>query len=89
MFYLDRIKTPLLIVHGELDTGVPHQQSEEVFVGLRRLDKEVVYAKYLGEGHSPTEWSFANTTDLLNRIIKWFNEHLKQPGSNYNKQTGS
>jgi dipeptidyl aminopeptidase/acylaminoacyl peptidase len=75
IFYLDRVRTPLLLVHGDLDP-IPYQQSEEVFVGLRRLGKEVVYAKYAGEGHvlkSP-----ANVIDFWNRVIAWFDDHLKK-----------
>src|SRR5260370_902615 len=62
IFYLDRVQTPVLIVHGELD-AVPYQQAEEVFVGLRRLGKEVVYAKYGGEGHAESTWSLPNKLD--------------------------
>jgi dipeptidyl aminopeptidase/acylaminoacyl peptidase len=77
IFYLDRVETPLLIVQGELDGAVPHQQAEEVFVGLRRLGKEVVYAEYQGEEHWEGTWSFANASDYWNRVIDWFNQHLK------------
>src|SRR5439155_4768593 len=53
VFHLDRVETPLLIVHGANDTVVLPFLADEIFVGLRRLGKEVVYAKYQGEGHSP------------------------------------
>ncbi len=79
LFYLDRVQTPLLIVHGDLDTSVPYQQAEEVFVGLRRLGKEVVYAKYAGEGHGEYTWGLANAVDYWNRVIDWFDSHLKKP----------
>jgi len=46
-------------------------------VALRRLGKNVVYAKYDGEGHSPLYWKYANRRDLYNRVISWFDEHLK------------
>ena len=77
LFYLDRIETPLLIVHGEADTTVPSAQSDEVFVGLRRLGKEVEYAKYEGEGHSPLYWSYAHQVDFCGRMIGWFDKFLK------------
>jgi dipeptidyl aminopeptidase/acylaminoacyl peptidase len=75
--YLDRVETPLLIVHGEADTTVPPSQSDEIFVGLRRLGKEVEYAKYEGEGHSPLYWTYAHQVDFVNRMIVWFNKYLK------------
>jgi dipeptidyl aminopeptidase/acylaminoacyl peptidase len=73
-FYLDRVVTPLLLVHGGLDRPV---LAEEVFVGLRRLGKEVVYARYEGEGHTPANWGYVNRKDYLDRTIKWFDGHLK------------
>jgi dipeptidyl aminopeptidase/acylaminoacyl peptidase len=76
LFYLDRVETPLFMVHGAADTAVSPFLSDEVFVGLRRLGKEVVYAKYQGEGHSPLYWSYANQLDFCSRVIGWFDAHL-------------
>lgn len=78
VFYLDRVETPLLIVHGTDDKTVPPFLGDEVFVGLRRLGKEVEYARYEGEGHSPAYWSYANQVDFCNRMIAWFDVHLKR-----------
>jgi dipeptidyl aminopeptidase/acylaminoacyl peptidase len=77
VFYLDRVETPLLLVHGAADPTVPSFLADEVFVGLRRLGKDVAYAKYEGEGHSPLDWSYANQVDFCNRVIAWFDEYLK------------
>ncbi|MHB8500732.1 MAG: S9 family peptidase [Candidatus Acidiferrales bacterium] len=77
LFYLDRVETPLLLVHGAEDNAVAPFLAEEVFVGLRRLGKEVVYAKYQDESHSPQTWSYANQLDFCNRVIAWFDAHLK------------
>jgi len=76
VFHLDRIQTPLLLVHGALDTTVWPSQSEEVFVGLRRLGREVTYARYEGEEHWPGQWSHANAADYLNRVVEFFETHL-------------
>jgi dipeptidyl aminopeptidase/acylaminoacyl peptidase len=81
IFYLDRVKTPLLIVHGTKDSIVAPFLGDEVFVGLRRLGKEVEYAKYQGEEHSPFYWSYQDQLDFANRIIEWFDLHLKEIGS--------
>lgn len=77
-FFLDQVETPLLIVHGAEDRTVASFLGDQLFVGLRRLGKEVLYAKYQGEGHSPLDWSYANQLDLTNRMINWFNGHLKK-----------
>jgi len=77
VFYLDRVKTPLLIVHGTADPIVAPFLADEVFVGLRSLGKEVVYLKYRNEGHSIE--AFANQMDYCVRMIQWFDNHLKTP----------
>lgn len=78
VFYLERVDTPLLLVHGVEDNAVASFLADEVFVGLRRLGKEVVYAKYERESHSPQIWSYANQLDLWERVIAWFDAHLKR-----------
>jgi len=82
VFFFDRIETPVLIVHGASDATIAAFLGDEIFVGLRRLGQEVDYAKYEGEDHSPTYWSYANQLDLCNRVIAWFNEHLKKQPTN-------
>jgi dipeptidyl aminopeptidase/acylaminoacyl peptidase len=76
-FYLDRVETPLLIIAGTRDTTVPSFLSDQVFVGLRRLQKQVEYAKYEGEGHSLPFWNYPNQVDVSNRMIAWLQTHLK------------
>jgi dipeptidyl aminopeptidase/acylaminoacyl peptidase len=76
VFYLDRVRTPLLIVHGADDTTVPVSAADEVFVDLRRLGQEVEYARYAGENHVEAFWSLANQKDYLTRVLRWFDDHL-------------
>jgi dipeptidyl aminopeptidase/acylaminoacyl peptidase len=80
VFYLDRVRTPLLIVHGADDTTVPVSAADEVFVDLRRLGQEVDYARYAGENHVEAAWSLANQKDYLTRVLRWFDDHL-HPGA--------
>jgi dipeptidyl aminopeptidase/acylaminoacyl peptidase len=79
IFYLDRVTTPLLLVHGAADEWVHASLSDEVFVGLRRLGKDVSYAKYPGEGHTPDIWNAKDQLDLSNRVIDWLDRHLGDP----------
>ena len=80
VFHLDSVDTPLLMVHGEADEDVAAFLADEIFVDLRELGKQVEYAKYQGESHAPRDWSYANQMDLANRIIAWFDSHLKATG---------
>jgi dipeptidyl aminopeptidase/acylaminoacyl peptidase len=75
LFYLDRVETPVLIVQGDMDPI--WKQADEVFVALRRLGKEAVYAKYAGEEHWEGTWSLANAKDYWSRVFAWFDQHLK------------
>jgi dipeptidyl aminopeptidase/acylaminoacyl peptidase len=77
ILHLDRVKAPLLIVHGSADDAISDHLAEEVFVGLRRLDKRVDYVRYTGEGHWEGRWSLANQIDYLKRVIQWFDRFLK------------
>jgi len=82
--FLDRIKTPLLIVHGAADgevDGVSPFLAEEIFVGLRRLGKSVEYAKYYEEDHWPGAWGHSNQLDFAGRVLAWFDKYLKAKAS--------
>lgn len=72
LFFLNKIETPLLISQGGLD--VSPYQAEEIFVGLRRLGKNVVYVRYENEGHGIENYS--NRIDYWDRLIEWFASHL-------------
>jgi len=77
IFFFDRVTTPVLIVHGGLDRS---QFADEAFVALRRLGKEVTYARYEGEEHWPGTWGRANVADYWDRVIDWFDHHLHADG---------
>jgi dipeptidyl aminopeptidase/acylaminoacyl peptidase len=74
--YVDRVQTPLLQLHGDLD-GVPVQQAQEFFTALQRLGKRAEFVMYFGDGH--VLHSSANIVDAWNRIFNWFDEYLAAP----------
>ncbi len=51
IFQVDRIQTPLLILHNDADDAVPWYQGIEFFLALRRLDKPAWMFTYNGEPH--------------------------------------
>lgn len=76
LFRLDRVDTPVLIVHGTEDDAVPAFLADQVFTGLRRLGKTVTYLRYQGEDHWEGGWRYENQIDVLNRVLAWFDRHL-------------
>jgi dipeptidyl aminopeptidase/acylaminoacyl peptidase len=72
----DRIKTPLLNITGDQDPNVPASQSREIYFALRRLGREVEWVRYVNGGHRPPN-SASETVDFENRIVAWYDKHLK------------
>jgi dipeptidyl aminopeptidase/acylaminoacyl peptidase len=77
-FFLDRVRTPLLLFHGTKDRATPPIASSQVFIGLRRLRQTVDFALYQDEDHIPSRWTIPNQMDYLNRTLRWFDTHLKK-----------
>ena len=67
--------TPLFIMHNDQDDAVPWWQGIELFVGLRRLNKEVYLINYNGDVHNPA--SRANQKDMAMRMQQFFDTKLK------------
>jgi dipeptidyl aminopeptidase/acylaminoacyl peptidase len=65
----DHIQTPLLLVHGALDTTCAVEESQKLFVALRELDREVELLIYARGGHVITEWSQADAIDVTMQIL--------------------
>ncbi len=75
LFWVDKIETPLLIMHNDADGHVPWEQGIELFVAMRRLGKPAWMINYRGEPHWPT--TFANRRDWNIRMMQFFDHFLK------------
>jgi predicted esterase len=75
----DKVETPLLLIHGELDF-IPIQQAEEFYTALFRQNKRVTLLRYAGEGHVLNDR--ANVLDLWQRIEKWLAETMSPKSVN-------
>ena len=70
--YVSRNDPPILIVHGDKDPLVPHNQSELLYEALKRADVDVKFHTVKGGGHG-----FRDVQ--VNRMVKeFFNRHLKK-----------
>ena len=51
LFFVDRIKVPLLIGQGANDVRVAQAESDQIVAALRQVNKPVEYVVYTDEGH--------------------------------------
>lgn len=75
--YVDRINTPLLILHSERDLRCPIEQAEQMYAALSYLGKEVGFVRIPEEGH---ELSRSGTPSRrkarLHHLTGWFEDRL-------------
>jgi dipeptidyl aminopeptidase/acylaminoacyl peptidase len=75
LFRADQNRVPILLTHGTADTNVPPGESDQFFVALKLLGKNVEYLQVDGQNHFIMEhdkrvvWSSS--------IMAWFDRWLK------------
>ena len=75
LFAMDKVKTPILIMHNDQDGHVPWYQGIEYFVALKRLGKPAWLLNYTGEPHWPLK--YPNSMDFQIRMKQFFDHYLK------------
>ena len=76
--YADRVKTPTLFVHGELDQRVPYEEAEQMYFALKRRGVPAKMIQYAGQPHGiGGHWN--NVHRMLNEL-KWWDRYLKATG---------
>jgi len=75
--YVDRMKTPLLIIHSEDDRRCPIEQAEQLYTFLKARRQEVEFLRFPEESH---ELSRSGRPDRrvirLEHLLGWFEKHL-------------
>jgi dipeptidyl aminopeptidase/acylaminoacyl peptidase len=71
---IDRLRTPLMIVHGANDTNVPLIESEQVVAALTTRGVPHRYLLFPGEGHELLHRSAR--ADYLRETVDWLTTHL-------------
>ncbi len=78
--YVDKINTPLLIIHGDQDLRTGVIQSEMLYKSLKILNKPVEYIRYPKEGHELTRsGNPGRMMDHMLRVIEFFERYAKHP----------
>lgn len=75
LFNADKIHTPLLLLHGSVDTNVPIGESIQLFNALRILGRDVEFITVDGENH--VIQNFDKKILWQNTIMAWFAKYLQ------------
>lgn len=74
VFYAKRVKTPLLIEFGDQDEAVPWYQGIELYLAMRRLNKDCIFLQYNGEPHHLKK--YPNKLDYTIKMKEYFDHYL-------------
>lgn len=75
LFNADKIKTPLLLLHGTVDTNVPIGESIQLYNALKILGKTVEFITVDGENHFISDYPKRELWH--NSIMAWFARWLQ------------
>ncbi len=75
IFTMDKVQTPILIMHNDDDGAVPWYQGIEYFIALRRLGKPAWLLNYNNADHWPTR--IEDKHDFQIRLAQFFDHYLK------------
>ncbi|RPJ51107.1 MAG: S9 family peptidase [Chloroflexi bacterium] len=74
MTYIQRVKTPTLIQHGQSDNRVPLPNAYELYQGLRDMGVEARLVTYPGMRHSPR--TPRTCRQIMQENLRWFNRWI-------------
>jgi len=78
--YVDRMTTPLLILHSDNDLRTPIQEGEQLFAALKFLGREVKMIRFEGQSHDLSRSGHPRSRVLrLRHIVGWFLRHIPTP----------
>ena len=75
VFFADHINTPLLIQFGDEDGAVPWYQGIELYLAMRRLNKDCIFLQYRKEPHHLQK--YPNKLDYTIKMKQYFDFYLK------------
>jgi dipeptidyl aminopeptidase/acylaminoacyl peptidase len=75
LFGADKIRTPLLLTHGTVDTNVPVGESIQMYTALKILGQPVEFIQIKDENHGVA--NYKRRIEWNNSIMAWFAKWLK------------
>ena len=76
LFHADKINTPILFLHGSVDTNVHVGESIQMFTALKLLGKETAFIQVVGQNHQI--FDYKKRAEWNNTIYAWFAKWLKE-----------
>ncbi len=73
--HVDKIKCPLMVIHGANDPRVPVGEAEQIVAALKARNVPVEYLRYEDEGHGLVK--LKNRLDAYPKMAEFLDRHLK------------
>jgi len=73
--FVNRVKTPVMFIHGDNDQLVNPAEIEQFFIALKDVGVETVMVRYPREGHGIRE--NGHVADIITRSIEWYRRHFQ------------
>ncbi len=76
--YVERITTPMLILHSDKDLRCPISEGEQLFTALKLLGREVRMVRFEGQSHDLSRNGHPRSRVIrLRHIVSWFISHIR------------
>jgi dipeptidyl aminopeptidase/acylaminoacyl peptidase len=75
--YVNRVKTPVMFIHGENDNDVPIAEAEQYYVALKDVGVPTIMVRYPREGHGVRETK--HVVDVIDRSVGWYDRWFSNP----------
>lgn len=73
--HVDKIKCPMMVIHGANDPRVPVEEAEQIVAALKKRNVPVEYLRYEDEGHGLLK--LKNRLDAYPKMIDFLDKWLK------------
>jgi dipeptidyl aminopeptidase/acylaminoacyl peptidase len=73
--HVDKIRCPMMVIHGANDPRVPIDEAEQIVAALRKRKMTVEYLRYEDEGHGLSK--LKNRLDAYPKMVAFLDRYLK------------
>lgn len=73
--HVDKIKCPMMVIHGANDPRVPIEEAEQIVAALKKRNVPVEYLRYEDEGHGLAK--LKNRLDAYPKMVAFLDKYLQ------------